>query len=113
MITYAWTPAFAMVLLVTAVVVAAMCRGPVATRSLSSLLAPGHLPTGLRPIGPPWITPAADPEQSLAFAATARMQSHPTRAQTAPSSPSRWTEGRFLCEASAASCGPRLCCGSP
>lgn len=113
MTTYAPTPAFPMILLVTAVVVTAMCRGPVTTRSLASLNAPGLLLTGLRPVGPARITATADPEQSLASAATARMKRHPTRTQTAPSSTSRWTEGRFLCEASAASCGPRLCCGSP
>lgn len=113
MTTYAATPAFPMLLLVTAVVVTAMCCGPVPTRSLPSLNAPGLLLTGLRPVGPAVIAAAADPEQSLASAAIARMKRHPTRTQTAPPSTSRWTEGRFLCEASAASCGPRLCCGSP
>lgn len=113
MTTYALTPAFPMILLVTAVVVTAMGRGPVPTRRLPSLNASGLLLTGLRPVGPAVITAAADPEQSLASAATARMKRHATPTQTAPSSPSRWTEDRFLCEASAASCGPRLCCGSP
>jgi hypothetical protein len=113
MITYAPTPAFPMLLLVTAVVIAPMRRSPVASGSLTPLHAPGLLLTGFRPVGPARITATADPEQSLASAATARMKRHPTRTQTAPPSTSRWTEGRFLCEASAASCGPTLCCGSP
>jgi len=113
MITYALTPAFPMILLVAAVVVTAMRRGPVTPRRLPSLNAPGLLLTGFRSVRPAVITAAADPEQSLTPAATARMQRHSTRTQTAPSSTSRWTEDRFLCEASAASCGPRLRCGSP
>jgi hypothetical protein len=113
MITYAATPALSMLLLVTAVVVAAMGSGPVASGSLTPLSTPRRFSAGFRSVGPAVITAAADPEQSLASAATARMKRHPTRTQTAPSSPSRWTEGRFLCESAAASCGPRLCCGSP
>jgi len=113
MITYALTPAFPMILLVAAVVVTAMRRGPVTPRRLPSLNAASRLLAVFRPVGPAVITAAADPEQSLTSAATARMQRHSTRTQTAPSSTSRWTEDRFLCEASAASCGPRLRCGSP
>lgn len=106
MITYALTPAFPMILLVTAIVVATMDRGPMAAGSLTPLNASGLLLADLRSVGPAVITAATDPEQSLASPATARMKSHPTRTQAALPSPSRWTESRFLCEASAASRGP-------
>ncbi len=106
MITYAPTLAFPMILLVTAIVVATMDRRSVPPGSLTPLSAPGLLLAGFRTVGPAVITTAADPEQPLASAATARMKRHPTRTQTALPSPSRWTESRFLCEASAASCGP-------
>jgi len=46
MITYAPTSAFPMILLVTAVVLAAMPRGPVAAGSLTPLRAPRRLPAG-------------------------------------------------------------------
>jgi hypothetical protein len=46
MITYAWTLSFPMLLLVTAVVVAAICRGPVAARGLTPLNAPRRLLAG-------------------------------------------------------------------
>jgi len=106
MITYALTPAFPMILLVTPIVVATLDRGPVPARGFTPLNASGLLLAVFRSVGPAVIAAAADPEQSLASAATARMKSHPTRTQTALPSPSRWTESRFLCEASAASRGP-------
>lgn len=106
MITYALTPAFPMILLVTPIVVAAVDRGPVAAGSLTPLNASGLQLAVFRSVGPAVIAAATDPEQPLASAATARMKSHPTRTQKAQPSLSRWTESRFLCEASAASCGP-------
>lgn len=101
MITYAPTPASAMILLITAVVIPPMLSRPVAARGLAPLRPTGSITAGFRSVCQAAITAATDPKELRASATRARVKPHPTTTQAAVSSSLRWTGRRSSCDATA------------